>query len=87
MEITDHFVKSAKISENSLAIRDVFVRLPRFVKSFKINGNNKLLGSGNTVPKRFENNAKFVEFCGFVQIDGIPTVEQMTVEQMTVEQI
>ena len=34
-----------------------------------------------------KNNAKFVEFVGFVGIDGIPTVEQMTVEQMTVEQI
>ena len=36
---------------------------------------------------RLKNNAGFVEFCIFVQIDGIPTVEQMTVEQMTVEQI
>ena len=34
-----------------------------------------------------KNNAKLVEFVGFVGIDGIPTVEQMTVEQMTVEQI
>ena len=53
----------------------------------KTNENNKFLGPGNTVHKPFENNAKFVDFVGFVGIDGIPTVEQMTVEQMTVEQI
>ena len=51
-------------------------------KSFKTNGNGRFLGAKTQFQNRLKNNATSDESCGFVQFDGIPTVEQMTVEQI-----